>query len=83
MCLAVPGKIEKIIQDDDSPKMAMVNFGGILREVCLDLVPEACTGDYVIVHVGYALNVIDELEAQKTIELINEILDAENMETNN
>jgi len=72
MCLAIPGKIISL-EESETVRMAMVSFGGAMREVCLDLVPEAVLGDYVIVHVGYALNTIDEDEANKTLELLNQI----------
>ncbi|MCX6152687.1 MAG: HypC/HybG/HupF family hydrogenase formation chaperone [Candidatus Kapabacteria bacterium] len=72
MCLAIPGKI--ISQEErENLKMAKVSFGGAIREVCLDLVPEAKDGDYVIVHVGYALNIIDDNEAVETLKLFEEL----------
>lgn len=74
MCLAVPGKIVSI---DDSNgelmKMGRVNFGGIVKEVNLAYTPEAKIGDYVIVHVGFALNTVDESEAMKVFEYLKEI----------
>ena len=63
MCLAIPGKIERISGDDPLTRMGHVNFGGILKEACLAYVPEATVGDYVIVHVGFALSRVDEAEA--------------------
>ena len=74
MCLAVPGKILTI----DSPQSELmrtgkVSFGGIIKEVNLAYTPEAKEGDYVIVHVGFALNVIDEKEAVKVFEYLKEI----------
>ena len=69
MCLAIPGKIEHIEGRDPLSKKGKVNFGGILKEVSLAYVPEAVIGDYVIVHVGFALNRISPEEAQKTLEL--------------
>lgn len=72
MCLAIPGKIISQVEIDNV-RHAKVSFGGAIREVCLDLVPSAADGDYVIVHVGYALNVIDEEEAQKTLDLFDEL----------
>ncbi|MCX7880006.1 MAG: HypC/HybG/HupF family hydrogenase formation chaperone [Ignavibacteria bacterium] len=77
MCLAVPGKILEIEYKDENLKMGKVSFGGIVKEVCLDLVPEAKTGDYVLVHVGFALNTIDEEEANKLLETLEEIFIAE------
>lgn len=72
MCLAIPGKIESITgsNDDLVNKKARVNFGGIFKEVVLAYVPEAKVGDYVIVHVGFALSVVDQDEAMKVFEYI-------------
>jgi hydrogenase expression/formation protein HypC len=73
MCLAVPGKLVSV---DDSPslfRMGKVNFGGIFKEVNLAYVPEAKLGDYVLVHVGFALNIIDEAEANQVFEYLQQI----------
>jgi len=69
MCLAVPGRI---LETDEFSLMRMgkVDFGGIVREVCLAYVPEARVGDYVIVHAGFAISQIDEAEAQETLRLL-------------
>ena len=72
MCLAVPGKVLEI-EDRDMTRMAKVDFGGVVKDVCLAYLPDAQVGDYTIVHVGFALNIIDEDEAQKTLELLSEI----------
>ena len=72
MCLGVPGKILEI-HDRDGLTMAAVDFGGVQREVCLDYVPEARVGDYCLVHVGFALNLLSETEALETLSLLNEI----------
>jgi len=72
MCLGIPGKITEIYETGGL-KMGKVDFGGVVRETCLAYVPEAQIGDYTIVHVGFALNLIDEAEAQKTLELLDEI----------
>lgn len=77
MCLAVPGKIVAIDNSIEDLKMGKVDFNGIQKDVCLDLVPEANVGDYVVVHVGFALNVLNEEEALKNIDLINEIMSYE------
>lgn len=69
MCLAIPGKIETIEQGETN-LMARANFGGITREICLDLTPEAKVGDYVLVHVGYSLSILNEKEAQETVDLL-------------
>lgn len=73
MCLAVPGKIESIGTDDPVARIGKVNFGGVLREVSLALVPEAGVGDYVIVHAGFALSRLDEAEANKVFEYIAQL----------
>ena len=73
MCLAIPGKIESISGDDPLTRMGKVNFGGILKEACLACVPEARVGDYVIVHVGFALSLIDADEAAVTLEQIKRL----------
>jgi hydrogenase expression/formation protein HypC len=72
MCLAIPGKILEI-DTSVSPVMGKVSFGGIKKEVCLELVPEAKIGNYVIVHVGFAINMMDEDEAQETLTLIDQM----------
>lgn len=72
MCLGIPGKIIDIYESGGL-KMGKVDFGGVVRETCLAYVPEAQLGDYTIVHVGFALNLIDEAEARKTLELLDEI----------
>ena len=72
MCLAIPGQIISISGDDFS-RMAKVNFGGVTKEIGLAFVPEARVGDYVIVHVGYALSVVDEEEAGKILEMLQEM----------
>lgn len=73
MCLAVPGKLISI---DDSPelmRMGKVNFGGILKEVNLAYTPEAKLGDYVLVHVGFALSIVDESEANQVFEYLRQM----------
>ncbi len=71
MCLAIPGKlVEKA--DVDGILTGRVQFGGISRQVCLDYLPEAELGDYVLVHVGFAISRIDEEEAQKTYQFLEE-----------
>ncbi len=73
MCLAIPGKIESISGDDPLTRMGKINFGGILKEASLAYVPEAQVGDYVIVHVGFALSRLDEDEALKVFEYLKQI----------
>ena len=73
MCLAVPGKLLSIAGDDPLTRTGKVSFGGILKDVNLTCVPEAKTGDYVIVHAGLAISVLDEEEAARTLEYLQEI----------
>jgi hydrogenase expression/formation protein HypC len=74
MCLAVPGKIISIDEtSEELMRFGRVNFGGIVKDVNMAYVPEAKTGDYVIVHVGFALNTVDESEALKVFEYLKEI----------
>jgi len=73
MCLAIPGKIESVSGDDPLTRMGKINFGGILKEASLAYVPEAKVGDYVIVHVGFALSRLDEDEAHKIFEYLKQI----------
>ena len=72
MCLAIPGKI---LSEEDLgfARTGRVQFGGIVRQVRLDFVPEAVTGDYVLVHVGFAISKIDEEEAHRTYQLLGEM----------
>ena len=70
MCLAVPGKIVSIEGDDPILRDGKVNFGGVVKRVNLCLVPEAKIGDYVIVHVGLALSIVDEEEAKQVFEFL-------------
>lgn len=72
MCLGVPGKIIKIYQKGDLT-MGKIDFSGVTREACLAYVPEAKLGDYTIIHVGFALHIISEQEAQETLALLREI----------
>jgi hydrogenase expression/formation protein HypC len=76
MCLGVPARIIDIHEKNGLP-MARVDFGGVERETCLAYVPEAKVGDYCIVHVGFALNLLSEEEARETMELLKQISDIE------
>jgi hydrogenase expression/formation protein HypC len=67
MCLAIPGKVEAI-SSDGTVRMGRVNFGGVVKSVCLEYVPEVEVGDYTIVHVGFAIAKIDEESAKKTLD---------------
>ena len=75
MCLAVPGKILSVSGDDPITRVGRVDFGGIVKEINLAYVPEARTGDYVLVHVGFAITVIDETEAARVFDYLREIGD--------
>ena len=67
MCLAIPGRVEEITSDGVI-RMGRVNFGGVVKRVCLDYVPEIAVGDYAIVHVGFAISKVDEKTAQETLD---------------
>src|SRR3954447_22030473 len=73
MCLAIPGKIIEIEEDPHGVKMAKANFGGIVKQVCLQYTPEVQPGDYVLVHVGFALGKVDDAEAERTYKLLEEM----------
>jgi hydrogenase expression/formation protein HypC len=66
MCLAIPGKVDEI-NEDSGLRMGRVNFGGVVKRVCLDYVPEVQVGDYTLVHVGFAISKIDEETAKQTL----------------
>ena len=72
MCLAIPGRIVEI-HENYGLKMARVAFGGIIREACLQYVPEAAVGNYVLVHVGFAISKVDEEEAARTYQYLAEM----------
>lgn len=74
MCLGVPGKVNEIYEANGL-KMGKVDFGGVTREVCLEYVPEVETGQYVIVHVGFAINMMSEEEAEETLDLLRQIIE--------
>lgn len=69
MCLAIPGKVAQI-EEKDGLRLGRVLFGGIARQACLDFVPEVNEGDYVMVHVGFAISVVDKDEAERTYALL-------------
>ncbi|MBN9659637.1 MAG: HypC/HybG/HupF family hydrogenase formation chaperone [Acidobacteria bacterium] len=73
MCLAVPGQILNLQGDDEITRMARVSFDGIVKEVSLAYVPEARSGDYVLVHAGFAIQRIDEAEAERTLKILREM----------
>ena len=80
MCLGIPGKVLEIHQQDDLP-MGKVEFGGIAKDICLAYVPEAQVGDYVLVHVGFALNTIAEEEANEVFEYLRQMGELAELET--
>lgn len=74
MCLSIPGKLVKITRElDEIFRVGKVSFDGIIKEVSLTLVPEAKVGDYVMVHVGAAISIVDEEEAKKTFDLLKQL----------
>ena len=73
MCLGVPGKIVEVLENSVGMTMGRVSFAGIVKEVCLAYTPEAVVGDYVVVHVGFAISKIDEAEARKVFEYLAEM----------
>ena len=79
MCLAVPGQIVSIVEPrspsdlDDLHRTGKVRFGGVVKEIILAYVPEATVGDYVIVHVGFAIAILDETEARQTLEDLKQL----------
>lgn len=79
MCLAVPGKIMSITQLNEFERMGKVNFGGIVKDINLSYVPEAKIDDYVIVHVGFALSIVDEEEAEKVFEYLKKMDDIDEL----
>jgi len=73
MCLAVPGKIVSIDESNPDLKMAKVNFGGVSKDVCIEWLDDVNIGDYVLVHVGFALNKVDEKDAEETLRILREM----------
>jgi hydrogenase expression/formation protein HypC len=72
MCLGIPGKVTSIYEAD-GVKMGKVDFGGVVREACLEYLPDIQVGEYTIVHVGFGISKLDEKEAQETLEMLAEI----------
>ena len=81
MCLAIPGKVLEIENDAHGVRMGNTNFGGIVKQVCLEYTPEVQVGDYVLVHVGFAIGKVDEDEAQRTYALLREMDQLADLET--
>jgi hydrogenase expression/formation protein HypC len=72
MCLGIPGKVVSL-ESASGLRMGKVSFGGVVKEVCLEYVPEVALGDYVIVHAGFAISLVDEDEAARTYHLLEEL----------
>lgn len=72
MCLGIPGKIIEIYEMD-GVRMGKVDFGGVVKETCLDFLPEIQVGDYTIVHVGFGISQVDEEEAMKTLQMLRDL----------
>ncbi|HEX4120915.1 MAG TPA: HypC/HybG/HupF family hydrogenase formation chaperone [Verrucomicrobiae bacterium] len=73
MCLAIPGKVLEIATNEEGVRMGRANFGGVVKQVCFEYTPEVKNGDYVLVHVGFALSKVDEEEAARTYRLLEEL----------
>ncbi len=73
MCLAIPGKILSIEENAGALKMAKADFAGVTKNVCIDWLPDIKVGEYVLVHVGFALNKIDEQQAEETLQALREM----------
>lgn len=80
MCLAIPGKIVSV-EGEDFARMARVSFGGIVKEVSLAYVPEAQIDNYVLVHVGFAISIVDEAEAARTWEMLQKMGELADLES--
>ena len=81
MCLGIPGKIINIYEDHGT-RMAQIDFGGVTREACIEVIPDAKPGDWTIVHAGFALNLLSEEEASETLEMLQEISEFAELEQN-
>ena len=81
MCLAVPGKVISIDKSNPDLIMAKVDFSGIMKDICVQWLPEVQEGDYILAHVGMALNILDEEEALETLKLIRELGEFEENQT--
>lgn len=81
MCLAIPGKVLEIQRDAEGVRMGRTNFGGVVKQVCLEYTPDVQCGDYVLVHVGFALSKVDEEEARRTYEALEAMKQLGELET--
>jgi hydrogenase expression/formation protein HypC len=79
MCLGIPGKILTIYEDHGT-KMAKIDFGGVTRDACVEVIPEAKPGDWTIVHAGFALNLLSETEAEETLTILREMAELADQE---
>lgn len=79
MCLGIPGKIISIYEDHGT-KMAKVDFGGVSREVCIEVIPDAKPGDWTIIHAGFALSLLSEEEAQETLDILQQMSELADLE---
>ena len=77
MCLAIPGKILKVIDEDPLSRLAEVSFNGVKKVISLTFVPEAQVGDYVVVHVGFAISIMDETEAAEVLRYFQQMEEAD------
>lgn len=72
MCLAIPGQVREVFEENGA-HMGKVDFGGIIKNVCLDYVPDIAVGDYTIVHVGFAISIVDQQAAQQTLQMFRDL----------
>jgi len=72
MCLGIPGKVIELYEVNGM-KMAKIDFSGVVKEACMEYLPEIKIGDYTIIHVGFGLSIVDEKEAKETMDLLNQI----------
>jgi hydrogenase expression/formation protein HypC len=72
MCLGIPGKVVDLYEVNGM-KMAKIDFSGVIKEACMEYLPEIKIGDYTIIHVGFGLSIVDEKEANETMQLLNQI----------
>jgi len=72
MCLGIPGKVIELYKSNGM-KMAKIDFGGVVKEACMEYLPEIKVGDYTIIHVGFGISILDEKEAQETLDMLKQI----------
>lgn len=82
MCLGIPGKVLEVFQSEGAVPMGKIDFGGITKEICLVYLPEVVAGDYVLVHVGFAISKIDEAEAAEIFSFIEQIGELSELDAN-